>query len=65
MSISGRFCECDNNSCQKRRGLLCSGEDHGFCECGKCTCLDGWEGPACECLNKIDTCINPLSADGE
>ncbi|XP_055388340.1 integrin beta-PS isoform X2 [Condylostylus longicornis] len=57
--ISGRFCECDNFSCDRHNQLLCSGEEHGTCECGVCICKPGWMGPACECRNSTDTCMAP------
>uniref|UniRef100_A0A1B6CMD9 Integrin beta n=1 Tax=Clastoptera arizonana TaxID=38151 RepID=A0A1B6CMD9_9HEMI len=57
--VSGRFCECDNFSCDRHNNLLCSGKDHGTCECGKCKCEPGWTGPACNCRASNDTCIPP------
>ncbi|KAJ9580741.1 hypothetical protein L9F63_024081, partial [Diploptera punctata] len=56
---SGRFCECDNFTCLRNRGLLCSGPDHGTCVCGMCVCHPGWSGERCECaVNKL-TCQQP------
>lgn len=46
--IYGSFCECDNFSCERENGELCSG-DHGRCECGKCICNPDWSGTACQC----------------
>jgi integrin beta 1 len=57
--ISGQFCECDNFSCDRHNSVLCSGPDHGVCECGTCKCQDGWQGAACECSSSIDTCKAP------
>uniref|UniRef100_A0A1Q3FMG1 Integrin beta n=1 Tax=Culex tarsalis TaxID=7177 RepID=A0A1Q3FMG1_CULTA len=57
--ISGKFCECDNFSCDRHQGLLCSGPKNGRCECGECVCNDGWEGAACDCRSTTDTCIPP------
>ena len=35
--------------------MSCSG--HGTCECGQCTCDDGWTGPYCDtCPTCTDTC---------
>lgn len=45
--ISGRYCECDNFSCEKRNGRLCSG--NGKCICKECNCNPGWTGEACDC----------------
>ena len=50
--VSGDFCECDNFSCDRYDGKLCSGPDHGTCSCGKCMCLAAYDVPgytACEC----------------
>ncbi|NJI30042.1 hypothetical protein HBI98_23070, partial [Aeromonas veronii] len=57
--ITGKFCECDNFSCEWRNGLLCSGEDHGRCVCGQCECREGWTGQACDCQSSNDTCMPP------
>lgn len=57
--ITGKFCECDNFSCDRHDSLLCSGPDHGTCQCGKCACEPGWGGNACECSTSIDTCKSP------
>ena len=50
--VYGDYCECDNFSCDRHNGELCSGPDHGECVCGKCKCNSEWdvEGyTACEC----------------
>ncbi|GJQ85656.1 hypothetical protein Trydic_g20204 [Trypoxylus dichotomus] len=57
--IYGKFCECDNFSCRRVKGELCSGPDHGKCDCGKCQCLPGWIGEQCDCRDTISTCIDP------
>lgn len=57
--ISGAFCECDNFSCDRHNGLLCSGPDHGTCNCGVCDCNPKYHGTACDCLASNETCINP------
>ena len=41
--FSGDYCECDNFSCDRYDGKLCSGPDHGECVCGKCVCASEWE----------------------
>jgi integrin beta 1 len=58
---SGKFCECDNFSCDRHNGQLCAGPDHGLCECGECNCKPGWTGPSCDCRASNDTCIAPNS----
>ena len=59
--FSGRFCECDNFSCDRRDGLVCSG--HGECRCdGTCRCDPAWSSPgrpACDCYALDDTCRTP------
>ncbi|XP_076361128.1 integrin beta-PS-like [Tachypleus tridentatus] len=58
-TVTGRFCECDNFSCDRYEGEICSGPSHGKCECGECDCLPGWKGSACECKDSVDSCIAP------
>ncbi|CAG0919657.1 unnamed protein product [Notodromas monacha] len=58
-TIYGQFCECDNFSCDRNRGLLCSGPTQGECACGKCNCLGLWTGRDCSCLNSTDECRRP------
>lgn len=55
--ISGKFCECDNFSCERHNGLICSGPAQGRCECGTCVCAPGWSGSDCSCMSSIDSCI--------
>ncbi|XP_046391367.1 integrin beta-PS isoform X2 [Ischnura elegans] len=62
--IYGPFCECDNFSCDRHNGELCSGSDHGECSCGQCNCLPGWTGSACECRSSNETCITPPGIGG-
>lgn len=54
--ITGEYCECDNFSCARHGGLLCSGPQQGTCECNKCSCKPGWMGIDCSCRNRTDTC---------
>uniref|UniRef100_A0A8D8UPU8 Integrin beta n=1 Tax=Cacopsylla melanoneura TaxID=428564 RepID=A0A8D8UPU8_9HEMI len=57
--ITGQHCECDNFSCDRHNGLLCSGPGQGSCVCGKCVCAPGWTGPACDCKATNEACISP------
>ena len=57
--ISGKYCECDNFSCERYQGLLCGGPERGTCECGRCRCNPGWTGDDCTCRSSNDTCIPP------
>lgn len=59
LRIYGKYCECDNFSCFHHDNKICSGPDHGTCECGKCVCNKDWSGEACECRKSVDTCIDP------
>ena len=43
--VSGDYCECDNFSCDRYNGELCSGPDQGVCQCGKCVCNSEWDSP--------------------
>ncbi|XP_017852281.1 integrin beta-PS isoform X1 [Drosophila busckii] len=57
--ISGKYCECENFSCERNKNLLCSGPDHGTCECNRCICKPGWSGSSCDCQTSKDTCMPP------
>jgi integrin beta 1 len=59
-TFSGPLCECDNFSCDRKDGKLCSG--NGRCECQNCRCNEGWGGSACECSTSTDECTD---ADGK
>ncbi|XP_072118116.1 integrin beta-6 [Mobula birostris] len=54
--IYGTYCECDNFSCVRSKGLLCGG--HGSCDCGECHCDQGWTGEYCNCTTSTDLCIS-------
>ncbi|GLG99132.1 Integrin beta-PS [Gryllus bimaculatus] len=55
----GVHCQCDNFSCRRHNGLLCSGPGRGRCSCGKCECEPGWTGDACECPEMQTSCLAP------
>ncbi|CAG9864043.1 unnamed protein product [Phyllotreta striolata] len=57
--IYGKYCECDNDHCDRHDGKLCSGPDHGTCDCGVCHCRAEWEGPSCACVKSKATCYAP------
>lgn len=57
--ISGKYCECDNFSCQRNDGRVCSGSEHGTCKCGECICNVGWNGTDCSCSTLTETCTAP------
>ncbi|CAL1261200.1 unnamed protein product [Larinioides sclopetarius] len=57
--IYGKYCECNNYSCDKKDGKVCSGPDHGVCDCGNCKCLTGWKGEDCSCRDSIESCMGP------
>lgn len=56
--ITGKFCECDNYTCLRNKGKICSGPDHGHCECGNCVCNEDWTGPDCGCLKSTAACMD-------
>ncbi|XP_068918118.1 integrin beta-PS-like [Tenebrio molitor] len=45
--ITGKYCECDNFSCDRLEGKLCGGPERGECMCGQCACKLGWTGGNC------------------
>ncbi|XP_047995298.1 integrin beta-PS-like [Leguminivora glycinivorella] len=61
--ISGAFCECDNFSCDRSKGRICSGPDHGTCVCGQCICRPEYTGPACDCSRNTAPCVNPATGE--
>ncbi|XP_066139995.1 integrin beta-PS isoform X1 [Euwallacea fornicatus] len=63
--IYGDYCECDNFSCERHMGELCSGETHGTCDCGVCRCKPGWTGPNCACEESTAGCYPPDVIGGE
>ncbi|XP_065118246.1 integrin beta-1-like [Paramisgurnus dabryanus] len=57
---SGKYCECDNFSCDRSNNKVCGG--HGKCDCGKCICDANYTGSACDCPLDTSTC---LASNGE
>ncbi|KAJ8971763.1 hypothetical protein NQ317_004693, partial [Molorchus minor] len=57
--IYGPFCQCNNYSCKRENGVLCSGK--GTCDCGDCKCYAGYIGDACQCPDSNITCVAPGS----
>jgi integrin beta 1 len=53
---SGKFCGCDDYSCDYYDNQLCGGNGRGRCECGGCTCNQGYNGTACECPISNEGC---------
>ncbi|XP_067008019.2 integrin beta-PS [Anabrus simplex] len=56
---SGKYCQCDNFSCNRYEGKLCNGL--GECKCGNCHCLLGWKGDACQIRDNRKECIDPFT----
>ncbi|KAM4731952.1 integrin beta-2 isoform 1-T3 [Anableps anableps] len=56
-SYHGKYCECDDEHCEKFQNKLCAG--HGKCRCGKCKCDTGYEGSACQCQASVEGCRTP------
>ncbi|XP_044525775.1 integrin beta-6 isoform X2 [Gracilinanus agilis] len=54
--VYGTYCECDNFSCVRHKGLICG--DNGHCDCGECICNSGWTGEYCNCTTSTDSCIS-------
>ncbi|XP_019665248.1 integrin beta-6 isoform X1 [Ailuropoda melanoleuca] len=55
-NIYGPYCQCDNFSCVRHKGLLCG--DNGVCDCGECVCRPGWAGEYCNCTTSTDSCVS-------
>uniref|UniRef100_A0A2R9C4C3 Integrin beta n=1 Tax=Pan paniscus TaxID=9597 RepID=A0A2R9C4C3_PANPA len=55
-NIYGPYCQCDNFSCVRHKGLLCGG--NGDCDCGECMCRSGWTGEYCNCTTSTDSCVS-------
>lgn len=53
--ISGKYCECDNESCDRYLSVVCAG--NGRCECGTCKCNEGWTKSDCSCSTNTSTCV--------
>lgn len=56
--IDGKFCDCDNFSCERHNDQVCSGPANGICRCGDCHCLPGWKGKSCSCRASQEACMN-------
>jgi len=54
-TVDGKYCECDNFSCDRLDNKLCSG--NGVCTCGRCVCAYEWKGDACQCRDTKQSCI--------
>ncbi|XP_055254705.1 integrin beta-6 isoform X1 [Moschus berezovskii] len=54
-NIYGPYCQCDNFSCLRHKGLLCG--DNGDCDCGECVCRSGWTGEYCNCTSSTERCL--------
>ncbi|RNA03542.1 integrin beta-3-like, partial [Brachionus plicatilis] len=63
--ISGKYCECDNESCDRYLSVVCAG--NGRCECGICKCFEGWTKSDCSCSTNNSSCIssNGLVCNGK
>lgn len=51
-----KFCDCNNYNCDYDEGKLCGGIVKGKCECGVCTCNEGYKGHNCGCATSEDGC---------
>ncbi|XP_028399538.1 integrin beta-1-A-like [Dendronephthya gigantea] len=62
----GEFCQCNDQLCESdEKGQICGGEERGYCDCNKCSCFPGWEGPSCSCRNVTTACIqNNVTCSG-
>ncbi|KAI1884889.1 hypothetical protein AGOR_G00214520 [Albula goreensis] len=57
--IYGRYCECDDRSCNVYQNKLCGG--NGQCDCGTCKCNPDYEGNACQCKKSTEACMKDNS----
>ncbi|KAG9349155.1 hypothetical protein JZ751_029478 [Albula glossodonta] len=57
--IYGRYCECDDRSCNVYQNKLCGG--NGQCDCGTCKCNPDYEGNACQCKKSTEACVKDNS----
>uniref|UniRef100_UPI004038528E integrin beta-6-like n=1 Tax=Callospermophilus lateralis TaxID=76772 RepID=UPI004038528E len=55
-NIYGPYCQCDNFSCVRHKGLLCG--DNGDCDCGECVCRTGWTGEYYNFTTSTDSCVS-------
>lgn len=61
---TGKYCQCNLESCPRNLQKVCSGPDHGVCSCGNngdiatCTCNEGWTGKDCSCPQSDEDCRN-------
>ncbi|XP_014891238.1 integrin beta-2 [Poecilia latipinna] len=53
-SYHGKYCECDDEHCEKYDNKLCAG--NGKCNCGQCRCDPGYQGSACQCKVSDEGC---------
>uniref|UniRef100_F6QBL6 Integrin beta n=1 Tax=Ciona intestinalis TaxID=7719 RepID=F6QBL6_CIOIN len=61
--IDGKYCECDNTTCDRAGARVCNGHlGFGKCNCGVCECQNGWKGKACDCTLDQTECYD-LSPD--
>ncbi|XP_063069558.1 integrin beta-2-like [Engraulis encrasicolus] len=52
-----KYCQCDDENCNRHNNQLCSGPDQGTCQCGTCKCKAGYEGDSCQCKTSNESCI--------
>jgi len=61
-SFTGKYCQCNVESCPRFQQKVCSGKDHGTCSCdgegdvATCKCLPGWTDRDCSCPKSMDAC---------
>ncbi|XP_033127711.1 integrin beta-1-like [Anneissia japonica] len=62
--VSGKYCECDNFSCDRHNNMPCGGPEKGECICdeelrrSRCKCKPGYDGDACNCATSKEECIS-------